>query len=336
MAFAIESVTQKKDFDIAQQGLTGEAIYEVTFEYDSLVDLADYPVLALLCMTAADPVTGLTIPEFNTQLTGFNTYVNDIVPRIKQNQQSVWTVTVDYSPLDAQDDSVSSDPTADEVSYDWVEVLEKEKIWIDANGVPIVTSAEGSFTSLPLVDNAYLSCTVGRNNTAYDPDDALAIVNHINDDIFSIDGNSYPIGHVKCKGWRGKKRTVTVVGTGTTTYHSESLIFLIKDEPWLGRVFDQDTWYTTNPSPMYAGDLPDGRGIILNKGGDEVTRPQPLNGVGLPIFDNGQETIINAITPVAYDPVGPAAGVESYGGGKVAMLTFQFWSEADFSITGVT
>ena len=333
MAFAIESVTQKKDFDIAQQGLTGEAIYEVTFEYDSLVDLADYPVLALLCMTAADPVTGLTIPVDNTQLTGFDAYVTDITPRIKRNQQSVWTVTVEYGPLDAQDDAVSSDPTADEEVYDWVEVLEQEKIWQDANGVPIVTSSDGSFTSLPSIANAYLSCTVSRNNTAYDPDDALSIINRINDDVFSIDGNSYPAGYVKCKGWRGKKRTVRVVGSGTVTYHSESLIFLIKEEIWLGRVFDQDTIYKA--AAPTAG-LEAGRKTIVTDEGKLVTRPQPLNGEGLPIFDNGKDTIINAITPVAYDFLAPAHGIESAGGGRVAMLTFQFWKEADFSITGVT
>lgn len=333
MAIAIESVVQVKDSTMTQQSLTGELIFRVNFSYTTLDELDDYPALSFLCMTATDPNTALAIPLFNSQYSGdLVTFVEDINSVINKNQQSEWLVTVTYAPLDDQDDSVSSDPTTDEISYDWVEVLEKEKIWRDANNVPIVTSSGGSFTSLPQIDNAYLSCTVSRNENAYDPDDALAIINHINDDVFSIDGNSYPAGFVKCKGWRGSKRTVKVAGAGTVTYHSESLIFLIKDEIWFGRVFDQDTWYL---AAMDTAGLPAGRSPIM-KGGEIVTRPQPLNGAGLPIYDNGQSTIINAITPVAYDFGAPAAGVESLAGGTVAMLTFQFWKEADFGITGVT
>ena len=334
MAIGIESVTQIKEFDITQQALTGDAIFRVDFFYDTLDELDDYPALAFLATTATDPGTGLTIPLFNSQLSlNFVTFVEDINPRINRNQQSQWFVTVSYAPLEDQTDSVQTDPTTEEESFDWTDVQEKEKIWRDANGVPIVTSADGSFTSLPVIDNAYLSCTVSRNGNAYDPDDALSVINHINDDTFSIDGNSYAQGFVKCKGWRGKKRTVKVAGSGTVVYHSESLIFLIRDEVWLGRVFDQDTYYKAASATV---GLEAGRKKIPSIDGEFVSRPQPLNGVGLPIFDNGQAGIINAISPVAYSPSTPSAGVESLAGGIVAMLTFQFWAEADFSITGVS
>ena len=333
MAYAVDTVTQKKNFDVKQQALDGTSVYEVSFTYDSLVDLSNYPEVALACMTAVDPVTALAIPAFGSLLSAsLLTYVSDINPVINKGQQSVWTVNVTYEPPDDdEDDVVSEDPTALEVTYDWTEVLEREKIWIDANGVPVVTSAQNGFTSLPQVDNAYLSCTVSRNKNAYDPDDALSVINRINDAFFSIDGNTYAAGFVKCKGWRGKKRTVTVAGSGTVTYHSESLIFLIRDEVWEGRVFDQDTYYNT---AIAAGTLKAGKHLIPVNGVPSRS-PQALNGQGLPIAVNGVDGV-NAAVDKAYDAVAPEKGVEKYLSGKVAMLVFRFWKEADFSVTGVT
>lgn len=332
MAFGVESVTQVKDFDITQQSLVGDAVYRIDFFYDDLDELADYAAIAFICFTAVDPVTALAIPQFNTVLSGdINTFVTDVAPKINRNQQSQWLVTVSYAPLTPPQETVEEDPTTDELVYDWTEVLESEKRWTDANGVPIVTSSGGGFTALPQIDNVFLSCTVSRNSNAYDPDDALSVINHINASSFSIDGNSYAKGLVKCKGWRGRKRVVTIAGGGTKIYHSESLIFLIRDEPWLGRVFDQDTYYLAQNDT--AG-LKAGRTTIKDKYSEDVTRPQPLNGAGLPIYDNGQLSPVHSIVPVAYNP--PNHGVESVANGTVAMLTFQFWKEASFGITGIT
>ena len=87
MAIGIESVVQVKEFDITQQSLIGEAIFRVVFFYDTLDELSDYPALAFLASTATDPITGLTIPLFNSQLSNdFVTFVEDIDPKINKQQ----------------------------------------------------------------------------------------------------------------------------------------------------------------------------------------------------------------------------------------------------------
>lgn len=336
MAITIDSVTQVRDFDVLQQALTGSALYYVMFSADTPAELQNYTALAAAALVATDPVTSLAIPTFGAQMPDFATWVVDIRPKLYKGQNAWWSVKVTYAPPELAIEATETfdeDPTLSGLIYDWGNLNEREKIWQDANGVPILMSSGEGPTQLPVIDNDILSCTVSRRTDTYSPLVSRTVVNRINDAPFTIDGVTFEIGTVKCKAWRGRKQDIIVQIDGSPpfakTVVDEALVFLIKEEPWLGRVFDQGLFYNEENT----SDLVMGRHQI-SRNGQIVRSPQPLNGAALPIFDDAGN-IANVVVPVAYDPIGKTPGVESIFGGKGAMLTFQFWKEEDFSVTGV-
>ena len=337
MAISIDSVTQVREFDVSQQSLSGSETYYVMFTATDPLELATYTTLAALAMVAVDPSTGLAIPTYNTQMPGFATWVTEIQPKLYKGQNGWWIIKVSYEPPNLtvdEPETFDEDPTTSEIIYDWSNLNEKEKIWQDANEVPIIMSSGEGPTTLPVVDNDILSVTVSRRSVSYSPLVARVVVNRINDAPFTIDGFTFDTGTVKCKAWRGRKQDIIIQEDGeapiATVIVDEGLVFLIKEEPWLGRVFDQGLFYIEASG---GGDLPMGRHQI-RRNGELVRSPQPLNGAGLPIFDDAG-AISNVVVEVAYDPIGKTPGVEAIFGGKGAMLTFQFWKEEDFSVTGV-
>ena len=144
MAITIDSVTQVREFDVTDQALTGSETYYVMFSADDPLELAAYPTLAALAITAVDPVTTLAIPQFNTQMDGFATWVTDIQPKIYKGQNGWWILKVSYAPPNLtveEPEMFDEDPTTSEVIYDWNNLNEKEKIWVDANDVPLLMSS---------------------------------------------------------------------------------------------------------------------------------------------------------------------------------------------------
>lgn len=352
MPITVVEVTQIREFDYSTENLTGNAIYDVKFTTDTVDEYADYVTKNNLCLTATQPggagdVTD-TIPQFGDQLqnaTGtvfFKTYVRNVSPRIYKAQNNWWRVTVNYQPADSQEDAdaiLDDDPENTTPTFAWGNGETQRSIYIDktpaAQGgpLPIVVSSGDGLTTLPKIDEAFLTLTVNRRTGAgdFEPLVAIDLINTTNDAVLTLRGTPFPLGTVRLRKWTAVERTAIVQKEGLppvqTQYFDETRVYHIKKDGWLAEIFDQGL------NEFVETGSPTGRQPI-RRFGQLVKEPQPLNGRGLVIYDE-KGALIN--DPVDLPIAGGQPGVRAFGGGaakRAAMLLFTFYPPADLSVLG--
>ena len=354
MAITVTEVTQVRKFKYSVDEPNGSSLYHVSFSTDTDAEYADYITKLNMCFTATQPggsgdITD-TIPTLYDQLENatisFPTYVRDIVPSIHYGQNNWWEVEVFYRQSDddengggnEEEELLSDDPDSLLPTFSWGQGSEQRTIWLDRTPVadggplPICNSAGDPFTTLPKVDDSFVTLTVNRRTLAYDPLVAITVVNCVNDAALTLDGSIFATGQVKLKAWRANKKTAKVKKDGipltTTTFYDETRVYHIKDEGWLGEILDQGIQIFKNGY---------GKAAIRRFG--QVTRsPKPLNGRGERIYDDeGVEIPGNApVASIVGAGVPPGPGVDPLQapGGKLAMLLFTYYPPADLSILG--
>lgn len=355
MAITVTEVRQVRKFNYSLQNPSGKAVYDVFFQTDTTDEYANYVKKLNLCFTATQPggagdITD-TIPQFGDQLTNgvesFPTYVRNVTPKIYRGQNNWWRVTVDYSEPDSVEEPeeiLDDDPENIAPVFSWGQQGLQRSIFIDktlpADGgpLPIVNSSGEGFTTLPKVFDSYLTLTVTRRTTAYDPLVACNLINHLNDDVLTLDGTDFPKGTVRLHSWKAQRKTATVQKPGVpsfqTSFFDETRVYHIKKDGWLGEVADMGT-----KENLDSGASGRGPGLVtILRFGEPIRRPVPLNGQGLAIH-NEKGTPVNI--PVDQPVIGlnnkpgvKALLVNPVTGDKVAILLFNFYEFADLSILG--
>lgn len=348
MAVFVSEVTQQRKFKYSTNEPNGTAEYYVYFESDTgdPVDLTNYPLLTLLALAGIDPNSGLAIPQEGEQLGSFPTFVDDVTASLKDKQNGWWTVEVEYATPESEEEdsggSFGSDPRDDAVTYRWSSKNIRVKKWVDAVGIPIVMSSGNPPSTFPLFDEAILICTVGRKTdaAAYNPLTALTVLNKINAALFTLNTFQFAIETVKCITWASTQKVANVTPLNgdpkfTTLYNDETLVYEIKLDPWKIQMMDIDSHSYADSA---SGDTPQGKHHI-KRNGVPVKKPEPLNGEGLPIFDDEGEVanspVARAISiPNLLPGVLPINGVAGAAPFKGALLEFYGWAPGDFTIFG--
>lgn len=351
MSITITEVKRIREFSYSSGDQSGTAVYDVHFETETLAEYSDYITKLNMCFTAEDPNTdplddNTKVPAIRSRLKKgeivFPAYVSNVTPRVHQGQNDWWRVTVEYSSI-TQGDGEDDDEVFDENPFDmpaqfsWGQGQIQKVMYFDktavADGGPlaIVASSGEGFTQLPTMTETYITCTVNRNTASYDPIAVLDYVDHVNNAQVTLDGHIFPIGQVLLKSWTATKRTVTVAlededEPTIVTFFEEVREYHINKNGWLGEIFDQGVQH-----------------IVANKRvpmtiqGQLVRNPQPLNGLGLRIFDD-KGAVVN--TPVDQLVIGlnnrpgVKAVVIDAAGTKIAVLLFNFYAKADLTDLG--
>jgi hypothetical protein len=349
MAITVTEVNRIRDFEYSTEEPNGKEVYDVFFTTDTLDEYEDYYTKLAMALVAVDPSTALAIPQFAQQLgkTGafFATYVRNILPKLHKAQNNWFRITIDYRAPDSAEEPeeiLDDDPENTPPVYIWGNSNIKLAIYIDKTTVadggplPIVNSAGEGFTVLPKVDSAILTLQVNRRTSAgaYSPLTAKGVLNKINADAMILDGFSFDPETVRLIAWRSTKKTATVQKEGQpsfqTTFNDEQRVYHIKNDGWLGEVFDQGLkqfFESGSGSPTGNPGL-----FTMTVFGEKVRAPQALDGDGLRIFGE-KGAVIN--TPVDRPIGGGKPGVKALaipGGATIAMLLFNFYEVADINI----
>ena len=360
MPIVITAVTQNRTLDYSTENPQGRESYFVQFSTSTSVEYSDYITKLNLCLTAVDPITALAIPQFGKQLrssvtgTAFDTYVRNVNPKIFKKQNNRWEVFVEYRQPDTNDageeEVLDDDPENIEIVYDWDTTNVKEKIWQDktpiADGGPlaIANSGQDGFTSLPIIDRDLMVVTISRKTVgSFDPNIAADHVNTVNDAPVTIDGfGPFPIQSVRLRRWAASTVAAVVQKSGgippvSTEYDQETIVMMIDKKLWIGRIFDQGLRFYVDSASAVAGFDP-GQFMVRRSG--EITKsPQPLNGLGLPVFDMLTGVPLNNVVAQPVIGLNGKPGVEVINAAGVqvgAMLLFNYFEKSDFTVIGIT
>jgi hypothetical protein len=271
----------------------------------------------------------------------FPAYVSNVTPRVHQGQNDWWRVTVEYRSITqggGEDDEVFDENPFDMPAvFTWGQGQVQKVMFFDkttpANGGPlaIVASSGEGFTQLPTMTETYLTCTVNRNTASYDPVAVLDYVDHVNSVAVTLDGHLFPVGQVLLKSWQATKRTVTVSledeeEPTIVTFFEEVREYHINKNGWLGEIFDQGVQH-----------IVDNKRVPITIQGQLVRNPQPLNGLGLRIFNDKGEVVNNPVSQLVIglnNRPGVKAVVIDALGTKIAVLLYNFYSVADLTDLG--
>jgi hypothetical protein len=354
MAITVTEVRQVRKFNYSDQNKSGRSTYDVFFQTGTNAEYADYVKKLNMCFTASHPggagdITD-TIPQYGEQLTNgvqsFEAFVTNVTPKVYKGQNNWWRVTVEYGAAENESDEeqFNDDPENIAPNFSWGQQSVQRTIYIDKTTVadggplPVVNSAGEGFSSLPKVEDSFLTLTVTRRTTAYDPLLACDLINHLNDANLVLDGTTFPKGTVKLVAWKAQKKTALVSKPGITpyfkTFYDEVRTYHIKKDGWLGEVYDQGT-----KENLESGASGRGPGlVVIRRFGEPIRKPVPLNGLGEAIH-NEKGTPVNI--PVDQPVIGlnnkpgvKAMLVNNVTGDKVAMLLFNFYEYANLGVLG--
>ena len=348
MALSVSSVTQVRSFAYSTEEPNGEMAFYVMFD-DNNVDAfspGDYPTTLGMALTAVDPISGLAIPQFGSQLgtdpVWFPTFVRNVTAKVYKGQNKWWEVVVEYrqsDSLEIENEVYEDDPQDTPAIPVWGSTNLKKVIFedltpvVDGGPFPIVNSTGDGLTQLPSIDEAVITLQVTRRTDAYDPLVVKDKLNHLNDAAMTLMGKGpFAEGTIKLVSWRGTEKTATVQPTGgapsyQVTFWDEVRVYQIRDD-WTGIVLDQGIFQI----PI-TGDSADKR-VRIQKHGQPVNSPQPLDGLGKSIYDD-VGTVVN--TPVARPVIGVGGlpglkVINSVAGKPLAFLLFNYHKFSDLDI----
>ena len=237
-------------------------------------DPFDGPVV---CFSAKDPITGLSIPRVGTPygLSGkefdLGSFVETIAPRLESRAVDTggysWLVSINYGPYDA---GTFPDNPLDWPAIAWVEGQKYEKVVTeDVNGNPIRNSAKMPFAEPPTIDDSRCILYVKRNVPCATYNYALASL--FKDKLNDATWNTFAAKTVKCNSIETGEPQFD--STNQIRYYAELNTFEINADGWQKIFLDQgfdhlDT--STPPQPRKN----------LDKDGQPVTEEKLLDGSG--------------------------------------------------------
>lgn len=359
MAITITEVRQVRKFNYSSENPSGRALYDVFFSTDTTAEYADYVTKLNMCFGATHPggsgdITD-TVPAFGDKLsngvTEFDTYVRNVSPQIYQGQNNWWRVTVTYGQPDNDDGAggndaqqFDDDPENTAPTFTWGQQSYQRTIWEDktpvADGGPfsICASSGQAFTTLPKVDDSFLTLTVSRRTAAgaYDPTVAKPLINTVNDAPLTLDGFTFPKGEVRLYAWKSVKKTAYVTKPPAApvlkTYNDETRVYYIKEGGWIGEVLDQGFFelFDDGVSSQYVK-------RHITEFGEKVRTPQPLDGDGAKLYNEKGELVNTVKTNTPIGNLGRPGVRElkvNANGNVLAMLQFNFYGFSDLSVLG--
>lgn len=245
--------------------ITYERVYEVICN-----SRTDGPIAALVASAG-----GTTIPPRGSSTTvgGVTVYVREKDVQPKDDSQFVWIVTVTsdnaFDPGQAEED-----PLDREDEYEWGVITSMEPKYQDADGNPVENSAHETFD--PPVDapaNDAVLRIVG-NRADFDPAQAIAYTNAINQEAWLIPGTTYTAQPYEAKvaAWVGQQVWENGVGYWRVTkeihfreYNTGEGLY-----GWLTNVRDEGFHEIVNGE----------RVKIVDRDGKPLSSPAKLDGNG--------------------------------------------------------
>lgn len=172
----------------------------------------------------------------------------------------LWFVTVEYDN--------NGSPLLEPWEVEWDFINYSKAATKDVNDDPIVDSAGYPFDPTPEIDDHRRRLIITRNSLvggagAFTPALADPYQDSINDDSITIDGETYPAGHLKCISWNASR-----FQKGGVYYWKERIVIEIGKVPWRLRILDAGfTDILGIPKLNHMGSAP-------------VSKPWPLDGSG--------------------------------------------------------
>jgi hypothetical protein len=191
-----------------------------------------------------------------------------------ESPRTEWWVQIDYSDQVTIDQNPLDQP--DEITWDF---SESEQAYFLDNSSPqkhVVNSAGEPFQDFLKRETGQIHATVKRNVASYDPPTAVANLQVVNSDSFTIDGATVAINQAKLSSIAAGGFQVANVNGFQIRYRQQTFTLKFR-QSWDDVVGD----YGFNEVQVDGGGTPTGKLQPIATGvGTKVDKPWPLNGAG--------------------------------------------------------